>query len=83
MALVTAAGSGHDQRVGVDQREHTTRRQPEASNKGCPFGLESTPGCLHYQPVSAHSTKPGSEACRHERMIRISEHVWQRRCLRV
>ena len=62
---------------------NVTQTQPALNRKRCPYGPESIPGCVHYEPVCPHASTPGSEECCYERMHRISEQVSQRLCVRV
>jgi hypothetical protein len=47
-----------------------------------PYGAESVQGCLGFEPVSAHSTSWGFEACRFQRRTRISAQQGERYCVR-
>jgi hypothetical protein len=46
----------------------------------CPYGSESIQGCPRYDPVSAHSSLPGSDACRYLIRTPVTKHHWQRQC---
>jgi hypothetical protein len=58
-----------------------TRSEREPSGHACPYGSESIQGCARYAPVSAHSSRPGSDACRYVIRAPVTEHHWQRQCM--
>ena len=55
---------------------------PQELLRRYPYGAESVQGCLGFEPVSAHSTSWGFEACRFQRRHRISAQQSERHCVR-
>lgn len=47
----------------------------------CLYGSDSIQGCPRYDPVSAHSSRPGSDACRYLICTPVTNHHWQRQCV--
>jgi hypothetical protein len=58
-----------------------TRSEREPSGHACLYGSGSIQGCARYDPVSAHSSQPGSDACRYLIRTPVTEHHWQRQCM--
>jgi hypothetical protein len=57
-----------------------TRSEQRTHGHPCPYGSESIQGCPRYDPVSAHSSRPGSDACRYLIRTPVTKHHWQRQC---
>ena len=48
----------------------------------CPYSSETIAACRHYEPVSAHSDRPGAEMCRHVVVERQGPHTRKLMCAR-
>jgi hypothetical protein len=57
------------------------RSKQQTGGHPCPYGSDSIQGCARYAPVSAHSSRPGSDACRYLIRTPVTEHHWQRQCM--
>jgi hypothetical protein len=68
--------------MGYDREQSMTRSEQPVRGHPCPYSSESTQGCPRYQPVSAHSSRPGSDACSYLIRTPITKHHWQRHCTR-
>jgi hypothetical protein len=49
----------------------------------CAFSRDTIAACRFYEPIAAHSSRPGSERCRHELETRDSATMRMRLCSRV